>query len=185
MKKTFVIEPDTDLERTVTVELLEELQASRRYRVTTADRDGNTNTRECDAAAFREGVYSLLIDSRSVEVSVGRAAANRLQVQVRNHVHTLDVLDERAMRQRSLAGGHDGADTPILASPMAGKVIQVNVKIGQTVAQGQGLVIVEAMKMENDLKAHRAGVVTSILVKPGDTVDVGTPLIEIETPAEA
>ncbi len=64
--------------------------------------------------------------------------------------------------------------------PMPGKVISVLVEEGQQVAEGEGLLIVEAMKMENEIKAPRAGVVRRLAVKAGDELEKGAPLLDIE-----
>ena len=63
---------------------------------------------------------------------------------------------------------------------MPGKVVKIFVKVGDEVPEGHGLVVVEAMKMENELKSPRAGKVTEVLVKEGMTVDNGAPLVIVE-----
>ena len=67
-----------------------------------------------------------------------------------------------------------------LESPMAGRVTKVLVRVGEAVAGGQGLVVVEAMKMENELRAPRAGTVTDVRVADGASIDAGTILVVIE-----
>ena len=64
-------------------------------------------------------------------------------------------------------------------APMPGNVLKVNVKVGDTVAEGQAVVVLEAMKMENDIAAPAAGTVASVNVSVGDTVDTGTVLITL------
>ncbi len=68
----------------------------------------------------------------------------------------------------------------VTAPPMPGKILRILVKEGEQVKTGQGLLILEAMKMENEIPAPKDGVVKKILVKEGDTVNTGDPLIEIE-----
>ncbi|WP_297520195.1 pyruvate/oxaloacetate carboxyltransferase [Thermococcus sp.] len=68
----------------------------------------------------------------------------------------------------------------VVTSPMPGKILRILVKEGEQVKTGQGLVVLEAMKMENEIPAPKDGVVKRILVKEGDTVDTGQPLIELE-----
>jgi pyruvate carboxylase subunit B len=68
---------------------------------------------------------------------------------------------------------------PLLA-PMPGLVVRVNVKAGDTVEAGQGLIVMEAMKMENELRAHGAGVVKAVRVAPGDAVEKGAVLVEMD-----
>ena len=67
----------------------------------------------------------------------------------------------------------------VVTSPMPGKILRILVKEGEQVKTGQGLVVLEAMKMENEIPAPKDGVVKRILVKEGDTVDTGQPLIEL------
>ncbi|WP_297477815.1 pyruvate/oxaloacetate carboxyltransferase [Thermococcus sp.] len=68
----------------------------------------------------------------------------------------------------------------VVTSPMPGKILRILVKEGEQVKTGQGLVVLEAMKMENEIPVPKDGVVKRILVKEGDTVDTGQPLIELE-----
>lgn len=67
-----------------------------------------------------------------------------------------------------------------LAAPMPGLIVRVNVKEGELVRAGQGLVVMEAMKMENELRATSAGVVHRVLVSAGDAVEKGALLLEME-----
>ena len=94
--------------------------------------------------------------------------------------HEVTVLTERQRRMREATGGKARGGGPELKSPMAGKVIAVDVEVGQVVAQGDRVLIIEAMKMENDLKAHHDGTVTAVSVSAEDTVNVGDVLLTIE-----
>ena len=67
----------------------------------------------------------------------------------------------------------------VVTAPMPGKILRILVKEGESVKTGQGLLILEAMKMENEIPSPKDGVIKKILVKEGDTVDTGQPLIEI------
>ena len=64
-------------------------------------------------------------------------------------------------------------------APMPGPILKVNVKVGDAVQEGQTLVVLEAMKMENDIMAPKAGTVTQVLVSKGSSVDTGAPLVVI------
>lgn len=97
----------------------------------------------------------------------------------------LTVLDAATARRRArAAGGGAGAGAGTVRSPMPGRVVQVLVAEGDAVTAGQGVVIVEAMKMENELRAEVDGVVTAVHVAADDRVDGDAELVTIE-PAEA
>ena len=95
--------------------------------------------------------------------------------------YEVEALDERTHAIRELSSATAGPAGPApLKAPMPGLVVRVNVAVGDTVAAGQGLVVIEAMKMENELRAQAAGRVKSVLVTPGTAVEKGTILIELE-----
>jgi biotin carboxyl carrier protein len=123
--------------------------------------------------------YSLIVDNRSFEIEVDNAEDEyRVLVDGRNyHVH---LVDERRVR---VGGGQSDIQLQgrqKVSVPMPGKVIAVLVSQGDSVERGQGLVIVEAMKMENEVRSPIAGEVKEIKVKPGDAVEGGTVLIVVE-----
>lgn len=94
---------------------------------------------------------------------------------------SVQALDERSRAIRELAGAAARPTGPVhLAAPMPGLIVRVNVKDGDQVRAGQGLVVMEAMKMENELKATVAGVVRRVLVSSGSAVEKGTLLLEME-----
>jgi biotin carboxyl carrier protein len=95
------------------------------------------------------------------------------------------VVDERARQAHAPAGGGRGAEPTgggNVVAPMPGLVVRVEVVAGQRVEAGAGLVVVEAMKMENELRAARAGVVETVHVTVGQAVERGAPLVTITTP---
>src|ERR1044071_9594816 len=91
----------------------------------------------------------------------------------------VEALDERtaAIRELSRLSATATGPAPLIA-PMPGLIVRINVKAGDKVGQGQGLVVMEAMKMENELRAQAAGMVKSVNVAPGTAVEKGTILIE-------
>lgn len=93
----------------------------------------------------------------------------------------VEALDERtrAIRELSAANAGPAGPAPVVA-PMPGLVVRVHVAVGDRVQAGQGVVVMEAMKMENELRAPAAGVVKSIAAVPGAAVEKGTRLIEFE-----
>ena len=95
--------------------------------------------------------------------------------------HEVEALDERMRAIRELAGATAGATGPApLVAPMPGMIVRVNVEVGARVHPGQGLVVMEAMKMENELRAQAEATVKAIHAQPGSAVEKGALLIELE-----
>lgn len=93
----------------------------------------------------------------------------------------MEALDERTAAIRELSKLSSAASGPApLIAPMPGLIVRVNVRPGDKVSQGQGLVVMEAMKMENELRAQAAGTVKNVSATPGTAVEKGTVLIEME-----
>jgi biotin carboxyl carrier protein len=133
------------------------------------------DTEQLDQVAQVEpGVYSVLLDGRSFEV---RAIASRegLRLELDGRRLTAEVYDPRDRGQRSNAALGTGRQN--IVAPMPGKVIRVLVREGDGVEIGQGLVVVEAMKMQNEMKALRSGHVVEVRVRDGDTVTAGDVLV--------
>jgi biotin carboxyl carrier protein len=123
--------------------------------------------------------YSLIVDSRSFEIEVDhRGDEYRVLVDGRNYRVTL--IDERRTRTSDGAEGAGVQGRQAVSVPMPGKVIALLVTEGDQVEKGQGLVIVEAMKMENEVRSPIAGEVKQIKVKQGDTIEGGATLVIIE-----
>ena len=105
----------------------------------------------------------------------------RFDVSVGGYRFDVLALDERARAIRELSGAATQASGPAhLVAPMPGMIIRLNVAQGDQVRAGQGLVVMEAMKMENELRASVAGVVRKVLVAPGSAVEKGALLLEME-----
>jgi biotin carboxyl carrier protein len=93
----------------------------------------------------------------------------------------VEALDERTQAIRDLSGAAAGPSGPApLKAPMPGLIVRVSVQVGDQVQAGQGIVVMEAMKMENELRATAAGKVKSILATPGTAVEKGALLVELE-----
>ncbi|HEY9229766.1 MAG TPA: biotin/lipoyl-containing protein [Gemmatimonadaceae bacterium] len=93
----------------------------------------------------------------------------------------VEALDERTRAIRELSGASAGPTGPApLKAPMPGLIVRINVQVGDAVQAGQGLVVMEAMKMENELRAQAAGKVKAIVAEPGSAVEKGALLIELE-----
>lgn len=92
-----------------------------------------------------------------------------------------EALDERARAIRELTGAAAAATGPApVVAPMPGMIVRVQAQIGDQVQPGQGLVVMEAMKMENELRATSAGTIRAVLVQPGTAVEKGAVLLELE-----
>ncbi|MEP6691484.1 MAG: biotin/lipoyl-containing protein [Gemmatimonadaceae bacterium] len=95
--------------------------------------------------------------------------------------HDVEALDERARAIRDLSAASAKASGPApLVAPMPGLIVRIRVAVGDQVSAGQGLVVMEAMKMENELRASSAGVVKAVRATPGTAVEKGALLIELE-----
>ena len=93
----------------------------------------------------------------------------------------VEALDERTRAIRELSGASAGPVGPApVVAPMPGLVVRINVQVGDQVSAGQGLVVMEAMKMENELRSQAPGRVKNVLASPGQAVEKGTLLIELE-----
>ena len=143
-----------------------------RYRITVDGREQIVDSRQTG-----QGSFSLLIDNRTVELSI-TSHGDEFQVVVGGRAHRLRLLDERAVRRRGHAATGEGANE--VRSAMPGKVVAVLVQPGATVERGQGLFVIEAMKMENEIAAPRAGTVSKVCVKPGQAVEAGELLARID-----
>jgi biotin carboxyl carrier protein len=124
------------------------------------------------ATEVEPGVFSVLIDGRSYEVRLGAT------VQIQGRKFAVEVRDARNASKSSHSALGSGRQN--ITAPMPGKVIRVLVSNGDAVEAGAGLVVVEAMKMQNEMKAPRAAQVLEVRVTDGDTVTAGQALLVLE-----
>jgi biotin carboxyl carrier protein len=168
-------------DRLRTVEVVRERHG---YKVTI---DGQP--RQVEAVRVGPDAWSLLVrdesaaTSRSVEAVVLSQPGNgTLDVHIDGYSIPVHLRNGLGRRTRDLGGG--GAVGPAgplrVLAPMPGKVVRLLVKPGDEVKNRQGLVVVEAMKMENELRAARAGRIREVLVREGQSVDAGTALVVVE-----
>lgn len=134
---------------------------------------------EVDAAHPEPGVLSLLIDGESYAVDV-EESGDAVRVMIRDEVFSVDVADERKLRMRQASHAHSTEGKQLIRAPMPGKVVKILVQVGDEVMGGQGLLVVEAMKMENELKSPKAGKVVELSVKEGQAVESGALLAAVE-----
>ncbi|HTS60878.1 MAG TPA: biotin/lipoyl-containing protein [Candidatus Acidoferrales bacterium] len=137
---------------------------------------GDSPAREAQVEMASRGVYSVLLDGRSYDAFVEEAPAG-LIVSLHGFRFEIEVRDPR--RYSRAAAGRAGEGAQTLASPMPGKVVRVLAAPGDAVEAGQGILVIEAMKMQNELKASRAGKVLSISAREGATVAAGEPLATV------
>jgi len=125
-------------------------------------------------------VYSLVLDGKSYEVSVHHRDG-RYELVMGGENYDAHVMDERAMRIAEATGDVAGTQSgETVLAPMPGVVVGIAVAAGDTVEPGQGVVTLEAMKMENELKSAVEGVVKEVKVEVGQGVAQGEPLVVIE-----
>ncbi len=127
-------------------------------------------------------VYTLLIDGRSYEAYIYETEDRQAwQVLLRGDLHTIRVEDEREQRLRAAAGAIAPAASGEfhLKAPMPGLIVAVPVAEGQPVKKGDNLVILESMKMQNELKCPREGTVTRVKVRAGDSVEQNQILVTV------
>lgn len=144
-----------------------------RYRVTVGDR-----TIDVDARQPMSGLTSLLVDGVSHVADVAAAAGGSL-VDVDGATYLVEVEDHARHVIRTRGGASGGGAGQTLKTPLPGKVTHVAVTVGDRVERGQTIVVIEAMKMENEFKAGVAGTVTEVRVQPGQPVNAGDVLVLI------
>ena len=126
------------------------------------------------------GLYSLLIGGRSYEIDL-LELEDALMVLVDGQPFRVEIQEERERRLRAARGkGQAQGGRRTVTAPMPGKVVRLLVRPGDPVRAGDGIVVVEAMKMENELKAPAAGTVKEIRVEEGRAVSGGDVLVVIE-----
>ncbi|MDX1377735.1 MAG: biotin/lipoyl-containing protein [Anaerolineales bacterium] len=131
-------------------------------------------------AVSGQPVYSLIVDGRSHEAYVQEGDED-WQVLLRGRLYPVKVEDERERRLRAAAGGGVAESGEFhLKAPMPGLVVTVSVEEGQEVTKGQVLLILESMKMQNELKSPRDGIVNRIRVKPGESVEQKQALLSVQ-----
>lgn len=123
-----------------------------------------------DLQVVEPGVYWVRWDNRSIEISVA-ANAEAYAVSVGNQRTAVEIIDPRAALRRAGQQGHAGAVE--LRAPMPGKIVKVLVRVGDQAEVNQGLLVIEAMKMQNEVKSPKKGTVTKVEVKEGAAVNAG------------
>lgn len=127
-----------------------------------------------NACMLQPGVMSLVIEGRQY-----RCVLDGDGVLIGSRRFAFEVSDPRSLQGRRGAGG--GAAGPrAVKAPMPGRVVRVLVAVGDEVAEQQGVIVIEAMKMQNELKSPKAGKVARVAVAVGDTVGAGDVLVVVD-----
>lgn len=152
--------------------------------------DGSRVTAEVDGRSYqlemrvsRAGFHLLMLDGRvyecRVEADAARAAASAAEVHIGSRAFNVKLTDPKRLRGVRSAGAQTDGAAQIVA-PMPGKVVRVLVEQGAQIEAGDPVVVIEAMKMQNEMKSPRAGTVTTLNAQPGATVTAGEVLAIIE-----
>jgi biotin carboxyl carrier protein len=126
-----------------------------------------------DILEVEKGVYSVLVGGVVYEVRLDGSVAT-----IAGHKYETNGEDPRKYKRGGSSAIGAGRDS--IKAPMPGKIVRILVKIGDDVSAGQGVAVVEAMKMQNELKALHAGKVTSLPISENDAVEAGTVIAVIE-----
>jgi len=139
------------------------------------DRVYHLDVRETEPHSF---LFFLNTNVHECRVSERAGSKDTFEVSVHGRSYEVTIVDPKRLRSGQNSDRHQHGVAEIVA-PMPGKVVRVQIEAGTTVEKGAGVVVVEAMKMQNEMKSPREGVVISINVKPGDTVNAGDVLAVI------
>jgi biotin carboxyl carrier protein len=131
-----------------------------------------------DASMPRRDVLSIVIDGKAYEVKREQGRED-LHLWVKSARYNVQLRDPRSLRSRRATAG-EAAGPRKMTAPMPGKVVRILVEEGTAVEAGQGVIVVEAMKMQNELKSPKSGVVQKITTKEGATVNAGDVLAIID-----
>jgi biotin carboxyl carrier protein len=131
-----------------------------------------------DITRVEPGVYSVLRGGRSFEILVKEGVDGVLDVYLDGRHFAVRATDPRRLRRRHGAVEAEGRQSVV--APMPGKVIRLLAEAGQSVEANQGLVVVEAMKMQNEIRSPKAGKVVEMRVTPGQAVNSGQVLLVVE-----
>ncbi len=134
---------------------------------------------ELESLVLPHGAVSMIIEGRSYSVEF-EEKGDEVDVLLRGQVNRFDIADERRLKLRAAGVSFSAEGRQTVTAPMPGKIVKVFVKAGDEVTEGQGLVVVEAMKMENELKSPKAGKVVEVTAREGTAVENGAKLVVVE-----
>jgi biotin carboxyl carrier protein len=134
---------------------------------------------KADAVEIAPNIFSILLSGQSHEIRVTPQTDGTLTLQSRDHQFTAEVLDPRAWSGRR-HGQIEAQGRQQIIAPMPGKVVRLLVKTGDKVEAGQGILVVEAMKMQNEVRSPKTGTVERLQAQEGQPVNAGQGLAWID-----
>jgi biotin carboxyl carrier protein len=133
---------------------------------------------QVDAVLPRRDVLSLLVDDHAFEIKREQTATD-LHLWVGSTRFAVELRDPRSLRSRKGSGADETGPRKVIA-PMPGRVVRILLAEGAAVEAGQGIIVVEAMKMQNEIKSPKKGIVNKIAAAAGSTVNAGDVLAIVE-----
>jgi biotin carboxyl carrier protein len=134
---------------------------------------------DADVAEIAPNIFSVLLDGKSHEIRITPNPSGTLTLQTGRSEFTAEVFDPRAWRGRR-HGAFEAKGRQQILAPMPGKIVRVLVQVGEKVQAGQGLLVVEAMKMQNEIRSPKSGTVERLLAKEDQPVNAGEVLAWID-----
>ncbi len=134
---------------------------------------------EVDSVLTARDVLSFLVDGKAYEIKRERSLQGELHVVIGSARYAVDVQDPRSLRTRRAVGGTEAGPQKVKA-PMPGKIVRILVSENEEVKAGQGVIVMEAMKMQNEMKSPKDGKVQKILTAEGSVVNARDVLAIIE-----
>lgn len=149
-------------------------------------RDGEAVVAKVDGRVYElevtrpeTSVYLIKNSGSITEAKISSSSKEKIQVDLNGQEHSVKIIDPKKLRV-SGDGGDNSSGPAQIKTAMPGKVVKILVELGAEINKGDGVIVVEAMKMQNELKAPRNGTVQSVNVAEGDTVNAGDLLLVIE-----
>lgn len=143
----------------------------------------NGEERSVDFHNLSPSVYSILTNHKSYLAIFGEESGSHIDIQLNGRLYSTEVYDERSLLMDQRKGGSQTSSGEV-RSPMPGLIVNVPVNTDQIVTEGDTLVVLESMKMQNELKSPMKGIVSSIHCRDGDTVEKDALLVVINASAE-
>lgn len=161
-------------ERTAKVELLAE--SGNKVKIMVDD-----NEYDLDCYQVEKGIYSILFKGRSYNVElIDTDSPKKYSVNTFYHSYDAEIIDAETKYLQARKGGEMDDEQSTISSPMPGKVVKIQVGLGEEVKKGDTVIIISAMKMESEYKAGKDGTISEIFVNEEDTIKANQALIHIE-----